>query len=49
MTKEEELKERLQKLWAIATNTCGAAPSQIIQEIRQIEQELAELERIHPD
>jgi len=36
--------ERLQKLWIDATNTCGAAPSRVLQEIRALEKELEELE-----
>jgi hypothetical protein len=43
MTREEELKERLQKLWIVATNSCGSAPAQILEEIRRIEKELEEL------
>ena len=43
MTRQEELLERLQKLWSVATNSCGGAPSQILQEIREIERQLEEL------
>lgn len=38
--KEEELKERLQKLWIAATNSCGGATAQVIREIRELETEL---------
>ena len=43
MSREEELKERLQKLWIVATNSCGGATSQVIQEIKEIERELEAL------
>jgi len=43
MTGEEELAKRLRELWVIATNTCGAASSQVIQEIKEIEKELEAL------
>ena len=43
MTREEALLERLQKLWSAATNSCGGAPSQLLQEIREIEKQLEEL------
>jgi hypothetical protein len=34
---EQQLKERLQKLWVQATAACGTATAQIIAEIREVE------------
>ena len=43
MTNEEQLMERLAKLWIVATNSCGGAPAQVIEEIRELEKQLEEL------
>jgi len=43
VTRGEELAKRLKELWTIATNTCGAASPQVIQEIKEIEKELETL------
>jgi len=39
---EQQLTERLQKLWVQATASCGSATPQLIEEIREIEQLLNE-------
>jgi hypothetical protein len=51
MSRAEELKERLQKLWIVATSSCGGAPAQVLEEIRGIERELEALEKpgLNPD
>jgi hypothetical protein len=34
---EQQLRERLQKLWIQATAACGTATAQVIEEIREVE------------
>lgn len=45
---EQQLTERLQKLWVQATGSCGSATPQIVEEIRELEQQLADLKSIEP-
>jgi len=37
---------RLQELWTITTNSCGAATAEVMQEIKEIEKELEDLNRV---
>jgi hypothetical protein len=39
-----QLTERLQKLWVQATASCGSATPQLVEEIRELERMLKELE-----
>jgi hypothetical protein len=41
---EEQLRERLQKLWVQATGACGSATADLVAEIREIEIQLKDLE-----
>jgi hypothetical protein len=42
---EQQLTDRLQKLWVQATASCGSATPQIVEEIRELERLLKELEK----
>jgi hypothetical protein len=44
---EKELTERLQKLWVQATASCGSATPQLVEEIRELERMLEELQEKH--
>jgi hypothetical protein len=37
---EEQLNERLQRLWVQATASCGSATPQLVEEIRDLERQL---------
>jgi len=39
-----QLTERLQKLWVQATASCGSATPQLVEEIRELERLLKEME-----
>jgi len=41
---EKELTERIQKLWVQATASCGSATPQLVEEIRELERMLEELQ-----
>jgi hypothetical protein len=41
---EQQLTDRLQKLWVQATASCGSATPQIVEEIRELERLLKDLE-----
>jgi len=41
---EKELTERLQKLWVQATGSCGSATPQLVEEIRELERMIEELQ-----
>ncbi len=41
---EQQLTERLQKLWVQATASCGSATPQLVEEIRELERMLKEKE-----
>ena len=43
-TQKEALMERLQYLWAAASNSCGSALPHVLAEIKDIEKKLSELE-----
>jgi 16S rRNA U1498 N3-methylase RsmE len=40
----QQLTERLQKLWIEATASCGSATPQLVEEIRELERLLQEME-----
>ena len=40
---EQQITERLQKLWVQATAACGTATPQLVEEIRELERQLEEL------
>jgi hypothetical protein len=40
----QQLTERLQKLWVQATASCGSATPQLVEEIRELERLLKEME-----
>jgi hypothetical protein len=40
---EEQLNERLQRLWIQATASCGSATPQLVEEIRDLERQLENL------
>jgi hypothetical protein len=40
----QQLTDRLQKLWVQATASCGSATPQLVEEIRELERLLKELE-----
>jgi hypothetical protein len=40
----QQLTERLQKLWVQATASCGSATPKLVEEIRELERMLKELE-----
>ena len=40
----EQLTERLQKLWVQAANSCGAATAQVVEEIQELERLLRDRE-----
>jgi hypothetical protein len=40
----QQLTERLQKLWVQATASCGSATPQLVEEIRELERMLKDLE-----
>jgi len=42
---EQQLTDRLQKLWVQATASCGSATPQLVEEIRELERLLKELEK----
>jgi hypothetical protein len=42
---EQQLTEHIQKLWIQATASCGSATPQIVEEIRELERQLEELQR----
>lgn len=46
---EEQLTERLQKLWVQATASCGSATPQLVEEIRELERMLQELQEGNND
>jgi hypothetical protein len=41
----QQLTERLQKLWVQATASCGSATPQLVDEIRELERMLNEMEK----
>jgi hypothetical protein len=41
---EKEIIERLNRLWMQATASCGSATPQIVEEIRELERKLKELQ-----
>jgi len=41
----QQLTDRLQKLWVQATASCGSATPQLVEEIRELERLLKELEK----
>ena len=42
---EQQIIERIQKLWVQATASCGTATPQLVEEIRELERQLEEIQR----
>lgn len=40
----QQLTERLEKLWVQATASCGSATPQLVEEIRELERKVKEME-----